>query len=63
MQAEITRKAAATESGIWQVASAGARIVRSALAAGVVAVAAWVRDLGAAGVVVAIEDVDFLARG
>ncbi len=63
MQAEITGKAAAIASLIWQVVSAGATIVRSALAAGVVAVAAWVGDLGAAGVVVAFEDVDFLAGG
>jgi len=63
MQAEITGKAAAIESWIWQVVSAGATIVRSALAARVVAVAAWIGDLGAAGVVVAFEGVDLPARG
>jgi len=63
MQAEITGKAAAIEGWIWQVVSAGATIVRSALAAGVVAVAAWVGDLGVVGVVVAFEGVDFLAGG
>jgi hypothetical protein len=63
VQVKITLKTAAFKTLIRQVVSADEAIVRSASLAGIVAIAARLRDLNATRLVVALESLDWAEGG